>query len=81
VSPICSIQPAIQKHGNSLKLVTREQFLQEWKLTQSITTSPLPTCEFHKLKTCKELSTSRDKLSHDHVTSPPRKKSKIVYRV
>ncbi len=76
VSPICSTQLAIQECGNSLKLVIKEQFLQEQRPTQSITTSPLPTCEFHRLKTCIESSTSCE-----HVTSPPRKKSRIAYRV
>jgi len=49
--------------------------LKERRPSCSTTASPLPTHWFHWLKTCIELPTSRHKLSLEHVTSPPRKKS------
>jgi hypothetical protein len=48
---------------------------------RSTIASPLPIHQSHKLKTHIELPTPRDKLSHEPITSPSKKKAKTYARV
>jgi hypothetical protein len=70
----------VQQRQVSPELVIEKQFLKERRQAHSTNASPLPTHQSHQLKMRTELPTPRDKLSLEHVTSPPRKKSKTTFR-
>jgi hypothetical protein len=70
----------MQQRHVSPKPVIREEFLKERRSTHSKIGLPLPTCQFHQLKTHTKLPTPNDRLNPKHVTSPPRKKSIIFFK-
>jgi len=81
---------AFTKNNNSKKTYINNQprmpcytiaigFLNERRLARLITISPLSIHQSHQLKTCTKLPTPRDKLSIEHVTLPPKKKSKTTF--
>jgi len=63
-----------------LNMLLGSNFLKERRPSHLTTSSPLPTCQSHRLKTHTKLPTPRDMLSLELVTKPLRKKSMTTFK-